>query len=315
MKRTLKFGLIMAAFLACVFYLLTIPRVISPDELPAQQADLANGELMFWAGGCASCHSAPRAEEDALFTLSGGQELATPFGTFVVPNISPDPVYGIGDWTDAEFVTAMVNGVSPDGAHYYPAFPYPHYQNMTMPDTIDLFRFLQSLPPSDNVVASHELAFPYSVRRGIGLWKHRYLERTRADFSSTDDAILTRGAYLVHGPAHCGVCHTPRDKFGGEITEHFLAGAASLENAMDADSADAGRVPNITPHDDGIGSWSESDISYSLETGFDPEFDTFGGTMVHVQENLARLPASDREAIAKYLKSIPAIATDVSSPE
>lgn len=315
MKRTLQFGLIVAALLAFAFYLLTIPRAISPDQLPVHDADLANGESMFWAGGCASCHAAPGAGGDALLTLSGGQEFKTPFGAFVVPNISPDPVHGIGDWSDAEFVSAMINGVSPDGAHYYPAFPYPYYQNMTVPDTIDLFRYLQSLPASDNRAAPHKLEFPYSLRRGIGLWKRRYLERTRADFSAADDAILARGAYLVHGPAHCGACHTPRDRFGGEMARRFLAGAASLEIAADSGGAGTGRVPNITPHDDGIGSWSEADISYSLETGFDPEFDTFGGPMVQVQENLARLPASDREAIARYLKSIPAVATVASQTE
>ena len=287
-----------------------MPRVVSPAELPVHAADLTNGELVFWAGGCASCHAAPGAEGDERLVLAGGETLSTPFGTFSVPNISPDDARGIGDWSDAEFVTATINGVSPDGEHYYPAFPYPHYQNMTVRDALDLYHYLLTLPPSTNAVASHRVEFPYSVRRGIGLWKRRYLERTRVDVDSFDDETLARGAYVVHGLAHCGACHTPRDAFGGEITKRLFAGAAALDSEEASHDTDAGRIPNITPHEDGIAGWSEADISYSLETGFDPDFDTFGGTMVHVQENMARLPATDRTAIARYLKSVPAIASD-----
>jgi len=236
--------------------------------------------------------------------------MPTPFGTFVVPNISPDPAVGIGAWTDLDFVNAMKRGLSPDSKHYYPAFPYTNYQHMTFEDVLDLRAFLNTLPASANGTADHELNFPYTIRRGLGLWKRRYLRRDLPPLDGPDTPVLDRGRYLVRGPAHCGACHTPRDSFGGEIEDRFLAGADSLEIEPGSESSEVGRIPNITPHEDGIGSWSESDIAYSLESGFDPDFDSFGGSMVHVQENMAKLPADDRAAIATYLKSIPSVPSD-----
>lgn len=311
MKRATSVSLILAGVFVGAFYLLTAPRPLSSDHIPSHEVNLANGERMFWAGGCPSCHS--DGDDAETQRLSGGLEMLTPFGTFLVPNISPHAEFGIGAWTDVEFVNAMVRGVSPTGRHYYPAFPYTNYQNMRTEDLLDLKGYLNTLPSSSNQVREHRLKFPFNVRRGLGLWKLRYLKK----FSPASETGLTpeieRGRYLVRGPAHCGACHTPRDAFGGTIEDRFLAGAASLEIEPGSNKENAGRVPNITPHEDGIGDWSESDIAYSLETGFDPDFDTFGGSMVHVQENMAKLPPEDRAAIAAYLKSVAAIPTN--SPE
>ena len=288
--------------LAGAWIILTSGRPLE-GPLPEHEADLANGELMFWAGGCASCHATVGAEGEDLLILAGGHEFETEFGVFQSPNISPDPDHGIGNWSELEFANAMLKGLSPDNRHYYPVFPYPQYQNMNLEDVLDLKAFMDTLPSSSNEVGEHALAFPYSVRRGLGLWKRRYLANTRLDDQEPESPELARGRYLVNGPTHCGACHTPRDRFGGEIPSRFLAGSESLVK-------DEGTIPNITPHKDGIGSWSADDIEYSLETGFDPDFDSFGGTMVSVQENLARLPAVDRAAIAAYLKSIPPVASE-----
>jgi mono/diheme cytochrome c family protein len=307
LKRTFIAGLALATVCACVFFVLTMPRPLDADQVPAHSAVLENGELIFWAGGCASCHAAPDAEEDELLQLSGGVELPTPFGLFKSPNISSDAEHGIGEWSTLDFINAMVKGLSPQNEHYYPAFPYPHYQNITFEDLIDLKAFLDTLPASSNSVGNHELSFPYSVRRGIGLWKWKYLGRNVSSPVADAEVSVERGRYLVTGPGHCGACHTPRDAYGGEVMDRFLAGAESFEVA---EGETAGRIPNITPHADGIGGWKESDIAFSLETGFDPDFDTFGSSMVDVQKNMAKLPAEDRAAIAAYLKSIPAHASD-----
>ena len=289
-----------------VFLLLSMPRPLDADQLPDHIADPVNGEKMFWVGGCASCHAAPDAENETRLELTGGAELDTPFGVFRSPNISPDPEHGIGDWTRLDFVNAMVNGISPDGSHYYPAFPYSYYGRMFVEDVIDLKAFLDTLPPSANEVADHELNFPFTVRRGIGLWKLLYLDSNGVTEISELATIVDRGRYLVEGPGHCGACHTPRDSFGGEISTQHLAGARSLE-MPEEEGGKVEWIPNITPHEDGLGNWSERDIAYALETGFDPEFDTFGGSMVEVQENIAQLSADDHKAIAAYLKWIPAL--------
>ncbi len=303
MSRRWSVVLLLAAAAAGVLYWVTAPQMSVAGLPAAHTPDLANGQLMFWAGGCASCHAAPDSEDEQRLRLAGGLELPTPFGLFRVPNISPHPEAGIGKWTDVDFVRAMRFGVSPQGQHYYPAFPYDYYQHMTVTDLLDLYGFLQTLPAVAATAEPSEIGFPYSVRRGIGFWKALYLDGR--DLTGAGDEILQRGEYLVRGPGHCGFCHTPRNALGGPISGRFLAGAPSLE--LSADGEPEGRIPNITPHADGIAAWTADDIAFSLEMGFDPDYDSFGGSMVEVQENMARLPAADRAAIGAYLKSVPAI--------
>ena len=299
MRTVVRLVVVLAVIGGAAFYWLTTPERIYPSMTPAHEADLANGERLFWAGGCGSCHAVAKASGEEKLKLGGGQELKTPFGTFRVPNISPDNGDGIGGWSNADFVTAMVKGVSPDGRHYYPAFPYTSYQRMPLADLLDLKAYLDTLAPVANTVGPHDLTFPYNIRRGLGLWKLLYLDgETFTPDPSASDAV-NRGAYLVNGPGHCAECHTPRDFVGGLRTDRWLAGGPAPEGE--------GYIPNLTPVADGLGGWSEADIAYSLETGFKPDYDTLGGSMTSVQENMTHLPAEDRAAIAAYLKSIPAI--------
>ncbi len=276
--------------LAATFGWLTRPRTLAAEDIPAHDPDLANGERLFHAGGCAACHGAG---------LEGGLEIESPFGTFRVPNISPDSAVGIGDWSDLDFINALKSGVSPSGQHYYPAFPYGSYVRMNLPDLLDLKAYIDTFDPVSSVMAGHDLAFPWNIRRGIGLWKLLYLDTDPIVPVDTANEMLSRGRYLVEAVGHCGECHTPRDRFGGLRRALWLAGGPSPEGE--------GRVPNITPHADGLQSWSERDIVRYLTSGFTPEYDTVGGSMTEVQENLAQLPASDRAAIAAYLKAIPAV--------
>ncbi|APG90365.1 c-type cytochrome [Sinorhizobium americanum] len=261
------------------------------------EPDLANGERVFWAGGCTSCHAAPRAEDDARLVLSGGRPLKSPFGTFYPPNISPDETAGIGGWTLAEFGNAMTRGVGRNGEHLYPSFPFGSYARMTAKDINDLYGYMRTLPKSANVTPPHDLPFPYNIRLALGGWKLLYLtDEPRVQVDSADPK-LARGQYLVEGPGHCGECHTPRDALGGFEAGRWLAGAPNPEGE--------GRIPDITPGSRSIGGWSASDIASYLETGFTPEYDSVGGSMVEVQKNMAKLPASEREAIAAYLKALP----------
>jgi mono/diheme cytochrome c family protein len=260
---------------------------------------------MFYAAGCASCHAAPEARGEDKLRLGGGLELATDFGIFRVPNISPDPATGIGGWSTLDFVNAVTRGVSPGGAHYYPSFPYTSYSRMRIEDVIDLKAFINTVPPISNQVADHELGFPFSVRRGVGLWKRVYLSPEPIVGVSEGDDLLARGRYLVEGPGHCGECHTPRNRFGGLRTNQWLAGAANPEGR--------GTIPNITPHEEGL-SWSQAEIADTLKSGFTPDFDTLGGRMAAVQEELSHLPDEDLQAIGAYLKAVPALPDAVRNP-
>ena len=282
---------------------LTAPRTSDVDDLPDHMADASAGELVFWAGGCASCHATPvngkRAKGDDKLLLGGGLELDTPYGVFRVPNISPHNEDGIGDWSTIEFVNAMQHGVSPDNRHYYPSFPYTSYAKMAVEDLLDLRAYVDTLPPVAGVVDEHTLEFPWTIRRGIGVWKLRYLDTDPVVGFESDDAMIERGRELVEGAGHCGECHTPRDRLGGLGKDRWLGGAPNPEGR--------GRIPNITPGGKNTTDWSAGDIAYYLESGFTPEYDTVGGSMVAVQENMAMLPTTDREAIAAYLKAIPIV--------
>lgn len=290
-----------------IFYVLTIPSTIDASTLPSHEPDIRKGEYIFNAGGCASCHAAPAAEKCdnpgivKPRELRGGRCLKTPFGMFYAPNISPDPEFGIGGWSDLDFINAMVNGVSPNGSHYYPAFPYTSYRNMTYPDLIDLKAYIDQLPAIKSPTPGHELALPFKLRRGIGIWKTLFSDKKpfRKDPGQSDQ--VNRGAYLVQGPGHCGECHSPRNIFGGIIKDRQFSGGPAPEGD--------GYIPNITPHKNGIGDWSADDIAESLATGFTPSFDTLGGSMTEVQNNMSKLTGGDRAAIAAYLKAIPAISS------
>jgi mono/diheme cytochrome c family protein len=261
--------------------------------------DPARGERIFWAGGCTSCHAAKDAEGEAQKQLGGGLALATPFGTFHAPNISPDKENGIGNWSGADFANAMMMGVSPDGSHYYPAFPYTSYARMQVGDVADLWAYLKTLPPVAKANLAHELPLPFRLRRGLGLWKQLFLSSEPVVALASPDEKLTLGRYLVEGPGHCGECHTPRNFIGGSEKTRWLAGGPAPEGK--------GSIPNVTPAGRDISGWSEPDIANYLETGFTPEYDAVGGTMVDVQRNMARLRPEDRAAIAAYLKAVPAV--------
>jgi mono/diheme cytochrome c family protein len=289
---------VLGAAAAGVFWWLTIPERVQAASLPAHTPDAEAGRRIFDAAGCAGCHAAKGAKGDDRLRLGGGQEFVTDFGTFRAPNISPDPDVGIGRWQPVDLVNAMMHGVSPDGAHYYPAFPYTSYARMKVEDVLDLHAYLATLPAVSQGVAGHSLPFPFNVRRGLGLWKLLYLHPEAVVALPADAPEAARlGQYLVEGPGHCGECHTSRDMFGGARLAEWLAGADNPDGE--------GVIPNITPGEGGIGDWTEADISGSFESGFLPDFDTYGGSMVEVQENLARLRPEDRAGIAAYLKLVP----------
>ncbi|TIT48019.1 MAG: c-type cytochrome, partial [Mesorhizobium sp.] len=171
---------------------------------------------IFYAGGCTSCHAKPGSQGDARLQLVGGLELKTPFGTFVPPNISQDPKDGIGAWSAEDLANAMLKGVSPSGHHLYPAFPYASYARMKPSDIADLYAFLKTLPAVAGKTPGNSLAFPFNIRRGIGLWKRLYLsDQPVIPLPDGTPEPVMAGRYLVEGPGHCGECHTPRDLAGG----------------------------------------------------------------------------------------------------
>jgi mono/diheme cytochrome c family protein len=255
--------------------------------------DAAAGRLVFFAGGCESCHKSP-GQDDPL-RLGGGLEFKTPFGSFYPPNISSDPADGIGSWRPVDIADAVLSGVSPGGSHLYPAFPYSSYQRMTPQDVVDLIAFLRTLPAVPGRAPANDLAFPFSIRRAVGLWKLFYFDNAGLRPDPGQSAQWNRGRYLVEGPGHCGECHTPRGLLGEMDETRALAGAPLPDGH--------GKSPSL--RSGGFLDWTTADIVEALTSGFTPVGDVLGAGMTAVVRNLAELPESDRQAIAVYLKSLP----------
>lgn len=270
---------------------ITRPQVADPDVFDGLEADAANGALVFAAMGCASCHMDP--DDPVAGELAGGHRFDSPFGTFIAPNISMHESDGIGGWSDMEIANAIWHGTSPEGQHYYPAFPYTSYANAAPQDVVDLIAHLRSLPAVAGPSAPHEVGFPFNIRASLGGWKLLFAGGgwvIEGELSEQE----ARGRYLVEALGHCGECHTPRGALGGLDRNAWMQGAANP-------SGD-GRIPGIAGDQTG---WSDGEIADFLSTGFTPDFDTVGGSMVEVVRNLGELPEADIAAIVAYLRLVP----------
>ena len=299
-KTVSQSGTAVARFLTAIGLLIPLASFGSANAALGQ--DAARGAYMAKAAGCISCHT---DFEGGGPSYGGGRALKTPFGTFYSPNITPDQETGIGAWTDAEFLRAVRDGVSPRGKHYFPVFPYTSYTGLTDVDVLDIKAFLFSLEPVQREVSAHDVPFPFKLRFGQFFWKLLFFDRGTVPNDPAQSDEWNRGRYLVRAAAHCGECHTPRNLLGGVRDGMFLAGTV--------DGPEGARAPNITPDNrTGIGSWSRSEIVNLLQTGFKPDFDNVQGSMEEaIQHGLKDLTLADLEAIALYLKSIPAVENDV----
>lgn len=292
MRKIGLFFVLALIVLGVAAWVLTMPRALPAEDFAGLEGDAEAGRVVFWASGCASCHTDPEAESSDAPVLTGGYRMKSPFGTFIAPNISPGPE-GIGDWSTHDLGNALIAGVSKSGTHLYPSLPYTSYRRMALQDVADLKAFIDTLPVSDRESAPHELGFPFTIRRGLGLWKQLNLT---SDWYLTeaDSDQLQRGRYLVEALGHCAECHTPRNAIGALDRSKWMQGAPNPSGK--------GTIPAINAAELG---WSATDIAYYLETGFTPDYDSAGGQMTKVIASLARLDESDREAIAAYLLAIP----------
>lgn len=270
----------------------TRPAPLPAEALDGLTGDPVRGQITFAAAGCASCHTSEDGPPDVL---SGGRVFQSDFGSFIAPNISPDPVHGVGAWSDLELASAIMQGVGRDGRHLYPAFPYTSYNKAEPQDIVDLIAYMRSLPASDKPNTPHDLGFPFNQRITLGPWKLLF---SNENWVLSDPATpsIERGRYLAESLGHCAECHTPRGALGGLDRARWMAGAPHPSGE--------GRIPNITSAEL---DWSESDIASYLKSGFTPEFDSAGGEMAAVIRNTSQLTDADRAAIAAYLKAIPPV--------
>ena len=227
MRRLLLAGLLVVLGFGG-YFVLTAPFTwiaLHPlrDIADGAQPDLANGRSLFFAGSCGICHASPGQKEDTR--LGGGLTRVSAFGTFYMPNMSPDTTDGIGKWTTAQFTRAMREGVSDDGHNEDPAFPYTSFQRMTANDLRDLFGFIKTLPAVTGKARDNDLKFPSAMGSGVGLWKLLFLDGLPLVADAQKSPDWNRGRYLVEGPARCAECHSPRNLLGAIVADKRFSGA------------------------------------------------------------------------------------------
>ncbi|MBW7851666.1 MAG: cytochrome c [Rhodospirillales bacterium] len=260
-----------------------------PDRFP--EGDAGRGAYLARMAGCIGCHT---DAANGGKPLAGGAAIATRFGSFVPPNITQHRRDGIGAWSVADFARALRQGRSPEGAPYYPAFPYAMYTRLSDQDVADLWAAFRTVAPAEGGRSGNDLRFPFSVRQGLYLWRALYFEPERFVPDPTRSEAWNRGAYIVRGPGHCGACHTPRGVLGGRDQERFLAGGK--------DGPGGKTVPAITAAALRAEGWDAGSLAAALRSGLKPDGDVFGGGMGEVvREGTAWLTDADRQAIATFL--------------
>lgn len=281
------------------FWFLSAPRPLTLADLPANHApDIANGEKLYNASGCRSCHKpSPELKDVDAKLPAGGAPLKTPIGVLYPPNLTPDAETGLGKWSDLDFVNAVQRGISPSGHHYIPAFPYTSYAAMRTEDVLDIKAYLATLAPVASPPRAPDIPAAFIVRRGLGLWKWIGLDTAKWQPDPAQGESWNRGAYLVNGPGHCAECHTPRDIFMARDNARAFMGGPHPEGD--------GKVPNLRDLI-GRGRYKDAkDIASALQFGEIMGYDKISsGGMGQVQTNISMLPEADVAAIAEYLASL-----------
>jgi mono/diheme cytochrome c family protein len=258
----------------------------------AQQGDAKRGLYISKAAGCLGCHT--EAKDNAV-PYAGGRALKTPFGTFFGPNITPHPQAGIGRWSEQDFIRAVREGRRPDGAHYFPSFPYPSFTQISDQDLRDLWAYLRSIPQSNRASEPHQLRFPFGWRWLVWGWKLLFFRPGPFVPDAARSAVVNRGSYLVNALGHCGECHTPRNFLGGPKRSRHLAGAKLAEGA---DSS------NLTPTR--LKKKDDAEVKDFLLTGMTPDGDVAAESMGEVVRNTtSQLSPQDLDAVIAYLRSLP----------
>jgi mono/diheme cytochrome c family protein len=248
---------------------------------------ISRGRYLATLGDCAACHTVPGGKPYA-----GGRPLVTPFGTMLASNLTPDRETGIGAWTDDQFVAALRDGSTPRG-HLYPAMPYANYTKMTRDDELAIRSYLATLEPVYNRVITDQLPFPFNIRASMAIWNRLFFAPGSYKPIAGKSAEWNRGAYLVEGLGHCGMCHTQKNFLGGDRADRALQGG-ELQGWFS---------PNVTGDTRvGVGGWSANDIIEYLQTGHNKISAATGPMAEVITNSTSKLAREDLAAIAVYLK-------------
>ncbi|EED33564.1 gluconate 2-dehydrogenase cytochrome c subunit [gamma proteobacterium NOR5-3] len=292
----------LAAFLGLSF------AQLAPAADEAALSELqSKGKYLSAAGNCVSCHTT-----EGGAALAGGLAFETDFGTLYSTNITPDTETGIGSWSLEAFTGAMRRGERPDGTHLYPVFPYTSFTKVSDEDIAAIYAYLKTVTPVRYTPPENELSFPYDQRWALGLWKTLYFTQGRYEPQTAQSAEWNRGAYLVEGLGHCSECHTPRNFLGAKDAELAMTGSAYTERVEG--KASVWSASNLTSDNSGLAMWSHEDIAQYLKLGFNERAGVFGPMNNVVVNSTRHLSQTDVDAVATYLKSLPANAQASAGP-
>jgi mono/diheme cytochrome c family protein len=283
-----------------VYLSIVLLLLIASDATAQTREEIARGKYIFGAAAGCGCHTVPKQPLNA-----GGRKYDGPFGTVYSSNITPDPTTGIGKWTDEQIITATRAGRRPNGERLIPVHPYTVFNGMAAHDLKDVVAYLRSVPPVQRATPAKKISVPMFESVFLPAWLATFAAVETPPATAPTSGVA-RGEYLTRAVSHCGECHTPRTMTMAVDNTRFLAGNQKGKGP------EGSAVPNITPdRETGLGSWSEEQITDYLETGNKPDGDVSGGLMMEVIQGSSAgykdLTKADRQAIAKYLKSIPAI--------
>lgn len=262
---------------------------------------IEQGRYLATAGNCASCHTRPGGE-----FMAGGLAFETPFGVIHATNITPDPETGLGEWSARDFFNAMRHGVRPNGAHLYPAFPYTAYTRLTDEDILAIFAYLRSVPPVASTPPANAMRFPFDQRWLMAFWKTLFFEPGVMPAVAEESAEWNRGAYLVEVLGHCSACHSPRNGLGAERTALAMSGGEYLDRVPEGGHK-PWSAPNLTSSDRGLGLWPKAELIAYLKQARNSFLESFGPMNEVIMNSTRHLTGADIDAMAGYLKSLPAI--------
>ncbi len=269
------------------------PSDQSTTQDPQNFETIERGAYLTVLGDCAACHQEPGTSR----RFAGGRPIETPFGTILAPNITPDRETGIGAWSDADFVNALVAGKGKGGKHLYPAMPYVYFTHITHDDALAMRAYLQTVPAAHHEVVSNQLPFPFDIRASMIGWNALFFTAGAFRPDANKSAEWNRGAYLVEGLGHCGACHTPKNLLGADEASMTLRGYAIQGWFAPAITNDARN---------GLGGWSVDDIVAYLQSGHNRIAAASGPMAEEIELSSAHMKQPDLRAIAVYLKDGPA---------
>ena len=240
--------------------------------------------------GCGNCHT-PIGPDGPDMTMNQAGRLVdeTPEFTAIAPNITPGG--RVGDWTDAEFVRAIREGITPGGTRVIgPPMPIALYRGLSDDDAMSIVMYLRTVPAVDNDPGESVYNIPLPPAYGPPIDSVAHPE---------EGVSVEYGEYLAGAVSHCIECHSPMGPMGPDWINQLGAGGFEFNGPWGVSESS-----NLTPYpEDGIAHWSDEDLAQMITTGTRPDGTAMLPPMGY--DYFSRMTSDDLAAIILYLRQLP----------